>query len=156
MNLLRFFLSEAWEMQQRDRAAGFASLTALTAVLFLLAVVLLAGHNVRGAARSLEARKGVEVFLADGCSEERIEELAGIFAGFGEVSAVRFVSEDEALREVERDLGGIGVVKRPSQNQRPERIAFAMMRLLIHVAALFLICVLLVAPPTAKPSRMFC
>jgi cell division transport system permease protein len=107
---LRFFFSEAWEMHARDRAAGIASLTALTAVLFLLAVVLLAGHNVRGAARSLEARKGLEVFLVDDLPAERVEQLALAFESFGEVGEIVFVSQDEALRDVEAHLGEIDIV----------------------------------------------
>jgi cell division transport system permease protein len=110
MSRLQFFLTEAWEMQRRDRAAGVASLTALTAVLFLLAVVLVAGYNIRNAARALQARKGIEVFLSVDCTPERIEELAGVFTGFGEVASLRFVSEEEALEEVEADLGGVDVV----------------------------------------------
>ena len=116
MSRLRFFVSEAWEMHARDRAAGIASLTALTAVLFLLAVVLLAGHNVLGAARALEARKGLEVFLADGLPPERTVQLADAFRSFGEVAGVLFVSQDEALREVQEQLGGIDLVGTLGEN----------------------------------------
>jgi len=116
VRLFRFFLSEAWEMQARDRAGGLASLTALTAVLFLLAVVLLAGFNVRGAARTLEARKGLVVFLEDGMDPGRIEELAAAFESFGEVEEVRFVSQEEALREVEEDLDGADIVGAMGEN----------------------------------------
>ena len=104
---LRFLLSEAWEMQARDVAGGLASLTALTAVLFLLVVVLLAGHNIEGAARTLEGRKGLEVFLTDDLPAGRVEELASLFRSFGEVAEVRFVPQEEALRRVEEELGGV-------------------------------------------------
>ncbi|MBD3161313.1 MAG: hypothetical protein GF346_03845 [Candidatus Eisenbacteria bacterium] len=109
MTRLRFFLSEAWEMQGRDVAGGLASLTALTAVLFLLAVVLLAGHNIRGAARALEGRKGLEVFLVGDLPEGRVGEMAELFRSFGEVAEVRFVSEEQELRRIERELGGVDV-----------------------------------------------
>jgi cell division transport system permease protein len=112
----RFFLSEAWEIQVRDRANGLASLTALTAVLFLLAIVLLAGHNVRGVARGLEARKGLQVFLAEDVPESRIAELEETFRRFGEVSSVTFVSAQESLSDVESDLGGVDVVGAIGEN----------------------------------------
>jgi cell division transport system permease protein len=116
MSLLAFFFSEAWEIQRRDRAGGLASMTALTAVLFLLAVVLLAGHNVRGVARSLEARKGLEVFLMSDTTPERVQELAAAFRSFGEVADVTFVSQETALREVEQDLGGVDIVGAMGEN----------------------------------------
>ncbi|MDM7914668.1 MAG: cell division protein FtsX [Candidatus Eisenbacteria bacterium] len=116
MSRLRFFFSEAWEIASRDRAGALASLTALVAVLFLLAVVLLAGHNIRTLAHALEARKGIEVFLSDRIGPERIEELGQTFRGFGEVSEVTFVSRDVALAEVEKDLGGVDVIGALGEN----------------------------------------
>jgi cell division transport system permease protein len=116
MSRFRFFIGEALEMLARDRAGALASLTALTAVLFLLAVVLLAGMNVRGLARNLEERKGLEVFLSDGVDSLRVRELEGIFRSFGEVQDVRFVSRDAALEEIEQDLGGIDVVGALGEN----------------------------------------
>lgn len=112
----RFFLSEAWEIQSRDRANGLASLTALTAVLFLLAIVLMAGHNIRGVARGLEARKGLEVFLAADLPPEKITELEETFRRFGEIADVAFVSAGQSLEEVESDLGGVDVVGALGEN----------------------------------------
>ncbi len=112
----RFFLSEAWEIQSRDRANGLASLTALTAVLFLLAIVLMAGHNVRDVARGLESRKGLQVFLAEDLPETRITELQDTFKRFGEVAEVTVISAQESLAGVESDLGGIDVVGALGEN----------------------------------------
>jgi len=116
MSRLRFFLAEAWEIQSRDRAGALASLTSLTAVLFLLAIVLLAGHNIRGMARSLESRKGLEVFLSEDVQDGRVAELERIFRSFGEVADVTFRSRGEALRSVEKDLGGVDVVGALGEN----------------------------------------
>jgi cell division transport system permease protein len=116
MSRFAFFLSEAWELQRRNRAGAFASMTALTAVLFLLAVVLMAGHNVGGAARQLESRKGLEVFLMPDTSTERVQEIAAAFRSFGEVADVVFISQDAALREIEGDLGGADIVGAMGEN----------------------------------------
>lgn len=116
MSRLRFFLSEAWEIQSRDAAGALASLTGLTAVLFLLAIVLLAGLNIRGFARNLESRKGIEVFLSEGIDPGRIDELGDIFRTFGEIEEVAFVSRDESLRQIQEDLGGIDVVSVLGEN----------------------------------------
>jgi cell division transport system permease protein len=93
-----------------------ASLTALTAVLFLLAIVLLAGHNIRGQARRLEERKGLEVFLTDDVQQDRLADLDKTFRSFGEVANVVFRSPDQALREIEEDLGGIDVIGAMGEN----------------------------------------
>jgi cell division transport system permease protein len=116
MSRFRFFLAEALEMLARDRAGAMASVTALTAVLFLLAIVLVAGINVRGLARNLEERKGIEVFLSDNVDSLRVRELEGIFRSFGEVLDVRYISRDEALMEIEQDLGGIDVTGALGEN----------------------------------------
>lgn len=116
MSRLRFFFSEAWEIQSRDAAGALASLTGLTAVLFLLAIVLLAGLNIRGFAKNLESRKGIEVFLSDEIGPERIDELGEIFRSFGEIEKVVFVSRDESLRQIQEDLGGIDVVSVLGEN----------------------------------------
>ncbi len=116
MSRLRFFLSEALEIMWRDRAGMMASLTALTAVLFLLAIVLLAGHNIRGQAHRLEERKGLEVFLTDDVQPDKIAELERSFRSFGEVADVVYRSPDQALREIEEDLGGIDVVGAMGEN----------------------------------------
>jgi len=116
MRLLRFFLQEAREIQSRDSGGGYASLTALTAVLFLLAVVLLAAVNIRGLARSFESRKGIEVFLTADVAPDRVNELASIFRSFGEVAQVDFIPRDTALDAVEEDLGGVDVVSVLGEN----------------------------------------
>lgn len=116
MSRLGFFLSEAWEIQSRDRANAWASLTALTAVLFLLAVVLLAGFNIRGLAHNLEGRKGLQVFLVDDISPERVSELTQTIQDFGEVAEVLYVTKEEALADLEEELGGIDAVGALGEN----------------------------------------
>jgi cell division transport system permease protein len=119
MSQLRFFIAEAWEYMVRGRGTTLASVVALTAVLFLLALVLLATHNVQLLAGHLQSRKGLTVFLADGVGEERAHELATIFSGFGEVSDVRFVDREQALEEIEQDLGGLPVASTLGGNPLP-------------------------------------
>src|SRR5262245_22248986 len=101
---------------RRDRAGVMASTTSLTAVLFLLAVVLLAGHNIRGQARSLEGRKGLDVFLADDVTPERVRELEASLKAFGEIAQVEYRSRESALEEVQRDLGGVDVIGALGEN----------------------------------------
>ncbi len=119
MTELRFFLSEAWEYLIRGRSTSFASVVALTAVLFLLALVLLVTHNVQVLAERLQSRKGITVFLADGVPEARAREIQGLFERFGEVGSVRLVDREQALSEIERDLGGFPVASTLGENPLP-------------------------------------
>jgi cell division transport system permease protein len=119
MTQLRFFIAEAWEYLVRGRGTTLASVIALSAVLFLLALVLLATHNVQLLAQRLQQRKGLTVFLSDGVGPERARELRDLFAGFGEVSEVRLVDREEALSEIETDLGGFPVASIVGENPLP-------------------------------------
>ncbi len=119
---LRFFIAEAWEYMVRGRAVTVASVLALTAVLFLLALVLLVTYNVRILAGHLQARKGLTVFLAEGVSEERGRELMSLLESFGEVAGITFVHREQALEEIERDLGGFPVASTLGENPLPHSL----------------------------------
>jgi cell division transport system permease protein len=116
---LRFFFAEAWEYLMRGRGTTLASIVALTAVLFLLALVLLATHNVQLLGDRLQSRKGLTVFLSDGVGAERAQELSGLIGNFGEVAGVRLVDREEALSEIEQDLGGFPVASTLGENPLP-------------------------------------
>ncbi len=119
MSELRFFIAEAWEYLVRGRSATFASVIALTAVLFLLALVLLVTHNVDLLAERLQSRKGLTVFLADGVGEARAGELRDQFSRYGEVASARVVDREEALSEIEHDLGGFPIASTLDENPLP-------------------------------------
>lgn len=119
MTQLRFFIAEAWEYMVRGRGTTLAAVIALTAVLFLLALVLLVTHNVELLAGRLQSRKGLTVFLDDGVDQARAQQLRDTFAGFGEVSEVRLVDREAALSEIEADLGGTPVAATLGENPLP-------------------------------------
>jgi len=122
----RFFLTEAWEYLWRGRGTSLASIVALSAVLFLFALVLLVTHNVVAWSGQLSAREGITVFLADGVSDLRARELQELFAGFGEVGEVRFVSREEALLSLEQDLGGLSVNDALGENPLPNTLVVSL------------------------------
>lgn len=122
MEQMRFFAGEAWEYFHRGRGATFSGVLALTAVFFLLALVLLATHNVQGFAARLQSRKALSVFLAEGAGEERARGLQEAIRRFGEVAEVKLVDREEALAEIERDLGGFSVVSALGENPLPQSL----------------------------------
>lgn len=126
MNQLRFFFGEAWEYLMRGKATSLAAGVALSSVLFLFALVLLVSHNVRQIAGEIQLRKGLTVFFADGVTEARANEMAGIFEGFGEVSGVEFVHREQALKQLENDLGGFPVASTLGENPLPHSLIIAL------------------------------
>lgn len=119
MRELRFFLSEAVEYLIRGKGTSFASVFALSSVLFLFALVLLVTHNLASLSHRLSAREGITVFFHEGLGADRAQELCRVFAGFGEVESVRFVDREEALAELERDLGGFSIAATLGDNPLP-------------------------------------
>ncbi len=126
MQQLRFFLAESWEYLLRGRGTSFASVVALSAVLFLFALVLLVSHNVVAWTSRLSAREGLTVFLDEGVGESRAHELEELFHGFGEVQAVRFVPRDEALLDLQKDLGDISVADALGENPLPNSLVITL------------------------------
>lgn len=119
---MRFFVGEAWEYFHRGRGATFSGVLALTAVFFLLSLVLLATHNVQSFASRLQSRKALSVFLVEGAGEERARELQAAIRRFGEVAEVKLVDREEALAEIERDLGGYSVTSALGENPLPQSL----------------------------------
>ncbi|MCA9726867.1 MAG: permease-like cell division protein FtsX [Candidatus Eisenbacteria bacterium] len=122
MNHLRFFLSEAWEYLVRGRATSLAALVALVAVLFLFGLVLLVTHNVRALTEEIQTRKGLTVFFTEGTSEARARELASVFEGFGEVAGAEFVDREQALADLEKDLGDFPIGTTLGDNPLPHSL----------------------------------
>lgn len=122
MRQLRFFLGEAWEYFVRGRGTTLASVVALSSVFFLFALVLLITHNVQLLAYQFESRKGLTVFFDEGVSEERAQQLADIFGGFGEVGTVHFVDREQALLDLESDLGGFPIGNTLGENPLPHSV----------------------------------
>lgn len=122
MNHLRFFIAEAWEYLVRGRATSIASMVALAAVLFLFGLVLLVTHNVRALTGEIQSRKGLTVFFTEGTSESRVRELAAVFEGFGEVAGAEFIDREQALAELEQDLGGFPIGNTLGDNPLPHSL----------------------------------
>lgn len=120
MKALRFFIQEAWSSLRRNFSASLAAITAIGAVLFLLLLLMLLSHNVLLLADRLSERKGVSVFLDPEITVERRAELEQQFTDFVEVRLVRLVTRDEALQDLENELGGPGLAEALGENPLPD------------------------------------
>ncbi len=120
MKEFAFFLQEASSYLRRNPSASLAAVTAIGAVLFLLALLMLLSHNVLILAENLGDRKGLSVFLETSIHQERIEELQHHFSSFREVQSVRLVSRAEALCDLEMELATEGIAEALGNNALPD------------------------------------
>ncbi len=105
---------------RRNVSASLAAVTAIGSVLFLLSLLMLLSHNILLLAGGLSERKGLSVFLAPAVDAGRRDELQHHFAGFEEVRAVRLVTREEALEDLERELEGEGLTQALGENPLPD------------------------------------
>ena len=96
----------------REAATAFRRAPVLTGLsaamiglsLFVIGLFGLAAHNVRQAIESVEARVEVVAYLRDDAPAASIEAAQEDIERFPEVSAVRFISREEALAVARREL----------------------------------------------------
>ena len=88
------------------RAPVLASLSAAMVglALFVVGLFALAAHNLRLAFDTLEERVEVVAYLRDNATSREISDMRETLAALPEVSAVEFVTKDQALAKARREL----------------------------------------------------
>ncbi len=72
--------------------------------LFLIALAVIFVYNIGLATRKLPERFSMTVFLADGVTKARSQEILGEIRKKPEVKSVRYISKEEALEELKAEL----------------------------------------------------
>jgi cell division transport system permease protein len=88
-----------------DGLTNFSSLILVSVALVLPGFFLLASFNVSRVIREVEQRYEVVVYLADGLSESKREDLGRRIGAFLGVESITYVSPQDALLELRRELG---------------------------------------------------
>ncbi len=120
MRAFLFFLGEAWSSLRRNAAASIAAVIAMSAVLFLLSLLTLISHNVLRFADTLRQRKGISVFLAPGVGRDRATALQRRFGSFEEVASVELLTKEQALSDLEAEIGEAGLEDLCGGNPLPD------------------------------------
>lgn len=102
----------------REAAAAFRRAPVLTGLsaamialsLFVIGLFGLAAHNVREAIQNVESRVEVVAYLLDSAAPEAIHAAQQDIARFPEVSAVRFISREEALAVARREFDELSTI----------------------------------------------
>lgn len=102
----------------REAAAAFRRAPVLTGLsaamislsLFVIGLFGLAAHNVREAVQNVEARVEVVAYLSNGASAGAVTEAQAEVERLPEVSAVRFISREEALAVARREFDELSTI----------------------------------------------
>jgi cell division transport system permease protein len=97
---LRVALSGIW----REKWIHLLSVLSIATGLFLIALAFLFVHNVAIATKKLPERFSVMVFLEDGLSKDRIDEIVGAIGHMDAVKEARYISKEEALEELKKSM----------------------------------------------------
>ena len=91
----------------RNKKFSFASIATMSACIFMFSVFFSVLMNFRNIVKEAESNVAVTVFFNEGISESSIEkEYAALFRKRVEVSDIKFVSSEEALKTFVRDYLG--------------------------------------------------
>jgi cell division transport system permease protein len=92
-----FFLREAFKNLRLNLLMSATAVTTTAVCVLVLGIGLLVSAHVEGIIRQIGQDVAITAFFPDDVSEERIDEIRGSVEGYPEVSAVTYVSKEEAL-----------------------------------------------------------
>lgn len=98
LSLLRYFAEDALDEWRHSPGAAFLAAATVAAVLFVGALALLVGGNVRASLEAWSREARVEVYLADAATQAEVAEIDAMLRSLPGISRVAFVGKDEALR----------------------------------------------------------
>ena len=103
---LNFFLSEALESLRRNWVMTIASVLTVFVTMAILGVVLVTDKNLKEGTTSLTNRVEIEVFIKGAPPEQTaIDALGAKIHSMPEVKSVVYVSQAQALQDLEKMLG---------------------------------------------------
>jgi cell division transport system permease protein len=118
-----FFVSEAFESLRRNWVMTIASIVTVIVTMAIFGLALVTDRNLTQGATSLKNRVEIEVFIKDEVSAipSQVSAMEAQIQAMPEVRSVDFVTKDEALQRLKKELGpgGSGVFKNLYTNPLP-------------------------------------
>lgn len=118
-----FFFHEALESLRRNWVMTVASIVTVVVTMAIFGVALVTDRNLTQGATSLTNRVEIEVFINDSVSAipSQVSAMEAQILAMPEVRKVDFVSKDEALQRLKKELGpgGSGVLNNLYTNPLP-------------------------------------
>ncbi len=101
---MRYLLRETISAFRRAPVLASLSAAMVGLALFVVGLFALAAHNLRLAFDTLEERVEIVAYLRDNATSREISGMRETLSALPEVSAVEFVTKDQALAEARREL----------------------------------------------------
>ena len=98
-------IREAFETFQRAPLLSALSVTTIAFSLFALGLFGFVALNIREALERLEDRVEIRAFVADGTAPEDVAQAASDIASFPEVLSAQLVTQEQALKRAQTELG---------------------------------------------------
>jgi cell division transport system permease protein len=98
-------IRDAFDTFQRSPLLSALSVTTIAFSLFALGLFGLVALNIREALERLEDRVEIRAFVTDGTPAEDVVRAATDIAGFPEVSSAQVVTQEQALKRAQTELG---------------------------------------------------
>ncbi len=120
MYLIVYFLKRAIRGMRGNPTVTLLSVITITVSLLTLGTFLLLYQNLREAAVTWGGKMQVVAYLAEGMGPDEVNRLSESISRLPEVSAVKYVSREDALARFRGDLGGqAGILEGLSRNPLP-------------------------------------
>ncbi len=101
-----YALKQGFKNIWRNKKFSFTSIATMAACIFMFSVFFSVLVNFRNMVKEAEASVAITVFFDEGLSQDRIDQIGDVIKKRVEVSEVKFVSADEALKNFIHDYLG--------------------------------------------------
>ncbi len=120
MHRIVYFMKRAFRGIRGNPTVTLLSVITIAVSLLTLGTFLLLYQNLRASAATWGGDVQVVAYLAEGMAPDEVNRLSESISRLPEVSAVKYVSREDALARFRRDLGGqAGILEGLSRNPLP-------------------------------------
>ena len=119
LSTIAYYFREAFYSVLRNSWLSVASIGVVAVSLLILGSSLLVVMNANKIAENLESSVEISVFLQDETTPEDIKELEAALRSLPEVAELKFVSKQEALKEMQENFGEQGDILEGLEEKNP-------------------------------------
>ena len=110
LNSFYYLVKQGFRNLWNNRLMSLASIGVLVSCMLLIGAAALLSINISSVISALEDQSEAIVYLDDGISDDKIEEVRAAIIETGKVTTVDFISKEDALRDMMDSLGDDGIL----------------------------------------------
>lgn len=118
--IFKNILKQGFQGMWRNRGMGIASVGSITAVLIILGMVLIMILSINNIVSETQSKfDEIQVFLEDDIKEKNIETIGNKIKSSDGVKDVKFLTKDEAMKDMKEDWGEEGGLLEGLEDENP-------------------------------------